>query len=580
MHYCNPLNISYKFQHYNNQASREAADPTLVLYKGTYYMFASMSAGFYYSEDLIDWKWHENRKQGFYRYAPDVRQWGKYLVLCASSRTEKCTFWRTEDPLSDQWEKVSAPFPFWDPDLFVDEDGRVYFYWGCDSGKPIYGQELDKEKLVPIGEKKELIFDGHESHGFERQIYPGHQPEKPKKLGDKIFHFLMKMSGRGPEKPFVEGAFMNKWNGKYYLQYAAPATESPLYSDGVYVGDSPLGPFTYQAHNPVSCKPGGFISGAGHGSTIEDKYGNLWHASTMGITVNANFERRVGLFPAGLDEDGQFFTNQSFVDYPLQVPEGRFDPQSLKPQWMLLSYKKPCRASSFREGHAPELALNESIKNSWCANGSAGEWFEVDLQDVYAVHAIQINFAEVDVPMLQVDKSLRSGMHNSDRYIDSSAELVTRYLLEGSVDGESWFTVEDKREANSDLSHDYLRLEGTAMRYLRITAYALPYGEYFALSGLRVFGEGKGEAPAQVEAAQMQYVDEMTLQLNWEQAQGAMGYEVKYGIAPNKLYLSHMVYDEPEVMLTTLNKGQKYYVRIDSFNEAGITEGKVLEVNC
>ena len=39
----NPLNIPYQFQHYNKQASREAADPTLILFKGRYYLFASMA---------------------------------------------------------------------------------------------------------------------------------------------------------------------------------------------------------------------------------------------------------------------------------------------------------------------------------------------------------------------------------------------------------------------------------------------------------------------------------------------------------------------------------------------------------
>ena len=65
--FCNPINIPYQFQHYNNQASREAADPTLVLYKDRYYLFASMSGGFYYSDDLIEWKWHEHRKLNLYR---------------------------------------------------------------------------------------------------------------------------------------------------------------------------------------------------------------------------------------------------------------------------------------------------------------------------------------------------------------------------------------------------------------------------------------------------------------------------------------------------------------------------------
>lgn len=45
-YYCNPLNLEYKYQHYGKAAHREAADPTLILFKGTYYLFASMSAGF------------------------------------------------------------------------------------------------------------------------------------------------------------------------------------------------------------------------------------------------------------------------------------------------------------------------------------------------------------------------------------------------------------------------------------------------------------------------------------------------------------------------------------------------------
>ena len=41
--YCNPLDLPYRYQHMNEQgrryAFREGADPTLVLFKGTYYLF-------------------------------------------------------------------------------------------------------------------------------------------------------------------------------------------------------------------------------------------------------------------------------------------------------------------------------------------------------------------------------------------------------------------------------------------------------------------------------------------------------------------------------------------------------------
>ena len=568
----NPLNIPYQFQHYNNQASRESADPTLIYFKGRYYLFASMSGGFYYSDDMLHWDWHENRELTPFRYAPDVRQVGDWLIFSSSDR-DPSAIYRSKDPLSDDFEKLSEPFPFWDPNTFQDEDGRVYFYWGCANTTPIYGQEFDPETMTPIGEKKELIFGNTAEHGWERPNYPGRPKEQGKEgLAMRLFRLYMRLSG-ADKKPFIEGAFMNKWNGKYYLQYAAPGTELATYGDGVYVGDSPLGPFTYQAHNPFSSKPGGFITGAGHGSTIEDAYGNLWHASTMRISVNANFERRLGLFPAGLDRDGLLFCNQNFADYPLEIPEGKFDPQSIKPRWMLLSYKKRAVASSYREGHEPGLALDEDIRSCWCAKGSAGEWYRLDLGDVYEVHGIQLSFADVDVPMLEVDKSLRSNVYTSNRYIDPDPTLRTRYLLEGSADGSDWFVLTDKRSAESNLPHDYLELDGVKLRYVRVTAEKLPYDESFALSGLRVFGLGNEPAPEAVKAFDVERPDALTAKLSWKAVDHASGYNVRYGIAPDKLYSSHMVCGQAEVLLTMLNAGQTYYAAVDAFGEGGVTEG-------
>lgn len=573
-HYCNPVNLSYKFQHYQNQASREAADPTLIYFKEKYYLFASMSAGFYYSDDLIDWKWHENRDLDIYRYAPDVRQIGEYLIFCASDIGENCTFYRTLDPLSDQFEKVSEPFAFWDPDLFCDEDGKVYFYWGCDCGQPIKAQQMDPENLEPIGEVKEVIFDCHDRHGFERKVYPGSEKnQEKKKLKEKLMELMLSLSGRKADMPYIEGAFMNKLRGKYYLQYAAPATEIALYGDGVYVGDSPLGPFSYQAHNPFSIKPTGFITGAGHGSTIEDQYGNLWHASTMRISVNAGYERRVGLFPAGIDADGNLFCNQHFADYPYQIPEGKFDPMELKPEWMLLSYKKQALASSCKKGHEAGLALNENIRDCWCADGSENEWYELDLGEEYEVHAVQINFADVDVPMLRKDKSERSKYITSSRYIDTDQTLHTRYVLEGKQKDGQWYVLEDKSQAETELVHDYLRFDGIKIRYLRITAKELPYHQKFALSGLRVFGKGNGTAPGKVQNVRAKRTGDMDASVSWDALPEAMGYQVRCGIAPDKLYNSYLLYEENKMDITILNKGQQYYICVDSFNESGITEG-------
>ena len=104
--YCNPLDLSYRYSHMNEGkrlAHREGADPTLVFFQGTYYIFVSMSAGFWYSKDLLNWQFHEAKNLLIYDYAPDVRQVGDYLYFCASRRNVNCPILRTRDPLNEEF---------------------------------------------------------------------------------------------------------------------------------------------------------------------------------------------------------------------------------------------------------------------------------------------------------------------------------------------------------------------------------------------------------------------------------------------------------------------------------------------
>ncbi len=330
-------------------------------------------------------------------------------------------------------------------------------------------------------------------------------------------------------------------------------------------------------NTPFSLKPSGFITGAGHGSTIEDRDGNIVHVSTMRISRNQNFERRIGIFPAGLDEDGLLYCNQNFADYPVVLPVGKFDARDLKPEYYLLSYKKKAQASSNKEGHGPELALNEDIRTWWAAKETRG-WYCLDLGAAYRPHSVQINFADESVPELNVDKSLRSDLFTNSRYIDSSAELRTRFTLEGSLDGKEWFMLCDASGRNDDRPHPYIILdEKYEVRYLKVTSLELPYGKAFALSGLRVFGKGGGVRPAEVSGAKAtRDPNGMDCRISFEQAEGAFGYNIRYGISEDKLYSSYCVYDRTDVLVTTLNAGQDYFFKVDSFNENGVTEGRKL----
>ena len=593
-YYCNPLNVSYRYQFNADprrggklQICREAADPSLICFQGRYYIFASMTLGVWVSDDLVSW---ENRRLPdelpLYDYAPDVRVIGDWVYFCASNREHNCDRWRTRDVLNGPYEKIEGSFPFWDPNLFADDDGRVYFYWGCSNETPIRGVELDPGTMQPKGEAVTVV-EGHPFEiGYERIGEDNSTLPAPEELVEAKYRAFIRAQGvpeealpaelrpliRGmfSDKPYIEGAWMDKHCGRYYLQYAAPGTQYNTYADGVYVGESPLGPFRLAENNPYSCKPGGFLPGAGHGSTMQDEQGNWWHSATMRISKNHDFERRVGLWPAGFDADGELFCNQRYGDWPMSLSGFRQDPWR-DPAWMLLSVGKAASASSFVPGHEPEKATEEDVQTWWrAASSERGEWLCVDLGRSFDVHAVQVNFADdrLDVPC---PGEIRPG--SQARYIDE-AERVTGWKLEGSLDGEHWFVIEDKTAAATDLPHDLIvREEGFAARFLRLSEMTLPFGQAPCVSGLRVFGLGDGERPAAPAFTASRTGDlDMLVQIAGQP--DALGFNILFGSSPEKLYHSCMVFRAGERRIGALIKGRDYYVRVDAFNENGITEGE------
>ena len=598
-YYCNPININYRYQFNADprrrgqlQICREAADPSMILYKGRYYIFASMTLGVWVSDDLAHWENHRLPDSlPLYDYAPDVRVLGDWVYFCASNREHNCDRWRTKDILNGPYEKIEGSFPYWDPNLFVDDDGRVYFYWGCSNVTPICGVELDPGTMSPKTEPQVLIEGhpftiGYERFGENNSLLPATEAEIDAKY--KAFHEAQgipesmvpealkpMIRGMFSNRPYIEGAWMDKHDGKYYLQYAAPGTQFNSYSDGVYVGERPLGPFVLAENNPYSYKPGGFLPGAGHGSTMEDRAGNLWHTATMRISVNHDFERRVGLWPAGFDAEGELYCNQRYGDWPTALSGEKDDPWR-DPVWMLLSVGKGAAASSCLPGHEAGKATEENVQTWWrAASNSRKEWLCVDLGEVFDVRAVQINFAD-DKLDISCPGEIRPG--SQARYIEE-AEHFTQWKLEGSIDGTHWFVIEDKSDARTDLSHDLIvREEGFAARYLRLSEMAVPYEQQPCVSGLRVFGLGHGEKPAApaFTAARSKALDML---VNIAPQEHTLGYTILFGSRPEKLYHSAMVFTPGEHRVGALIEGREYFVRVDAFNENGITEGACIRLN-
>lgn len=546
--YCNPINIDYGYcpiPNFSEQGKHRAtADPVITVFKGNYYLFSTNQWGYWWSPDMVQWNfvarkflkpWHKVYDE---LCAPATLVLGDTLLVIGSTYAKNFPIWMSTNPQKDEWKEAVDSFQVgaWDPAFFLDDDQRLYIYFGSSNTFPTYGQELDRKTLQPIGERKELLRLNDSIHGWER-------------FGEYHDNTFL--------KPFIEGSWMNKHGGKYYLQYGAPGTEFSGYGDGVYVSDHPMGPFTYQSHNPFSYKPGGFVNGAGHGATYQDLFQQWWHVSTLVVATKNNFERRIGIWPANFDKDGILYTNTAYGDYPHYLPNKNADHnKSQFTGWMLLNYNKPIQVSSTLGAFSANLANDENIKTYWSAKtGTKSEWIQTDLGAVSTVNAIQINYADQDAEIM----GKQSGLYH-------------QYQLLGSKDGKTWELLKDKSQNKTDIPHEYLVFDKPVQtRFIKMLNIHVPTGK-FAISGLRVFGKGSGAVPDSVQHFIVLRGDSerRSSWLKWQVNEQATGYVIYTGTAPDKLYNSIMVYGSNEYYFSAMEKDQTYYFQIEPFNENGI----------
>ena len=561
--YCNPVDIDYTYMsHYafRGVSYRSGADPAVINFKNKYYMFVTRSHGYWVSEDMSSWNfikpqsWYFNGSN-----APAAAVKDDEIIVLGDPSGHGAVI-KTDNPELGDWKTTYSVIPFGvqDPDLFVDEDGKVYLYEESSNTYPIRGIELDAENLyVPIGEEKDLFTLHPDQHGWER----------------------FGQDHKSDIKPYLEGPWMTKHNGTYYLEYSAPGTQWNVYADGVYTSKNPLGPFEYAPYNPISYKPGGFLTGAGHGSTVKDKHGNFWHYASMPISVNYKFERRIGMFPAGYEQNGQMYVNTAYGDYPHYLPDTEVkDNKHRFSGWMLLSYKKPAITNSIIKGvkrkvfdeadsgymleqEAPDYSASkltdENIRTYWVAENSSDSLYaEIDLKKKMTVNAIQINFQDFNSEIF--------GKPDTLKY---------QFKIKASLNGKDWQTIADYSENQSDQPHAYIELNTPAeARYIRYENVYIPH-KYLAISDIRVFGKGHGRAPRKPKNFTVQrQKDKRNADVSWKNDKKADGYVLYWGIAPDKLNNAVLIYEKNKYELRALNTNTTYYYQVEAFNENGISK--------
>ncbi|CAF4342170.1 unnamed protein product, partial [Rotaria sordida] len=145
------------------------------------------------------------------------------------------------------------------------------------------------------------------------------------------------------------------------------------------------------------------------------------------------------------------YTNTSFGDYPHYAPAiagkmGEFT------GWMLISYKKSVKASSYYDKYKPENIVDENVKTFWIAEKNDDkQWIEIDLLNIGTVYAIQINY------------------HDYQSNIYGKVQgLYHSYFIEGSIDEKNWSILVDRKNDYKDVPNDYVELDfPQIVRYIR-----------------------------------------------------------------------------------------------------------------
>ncbi len=551
MTFCNPISISV-----GTERARRAGEPVVVLFKDDYYLFITGGRGYWYSGNFRDWTYVN--APDFPGGCPSVATDGE--TMYASGDKGLHDVFISTDPKNGVWSKAGAyQRDYGDADMFIDDDGRVYMYWGWSQVLPFQVVELDPQNgFREKGEPAVCFFGDYETHGFERR-----------RKEDVIFPYFNHRQYFPEESPWIEGPWMIKHNGKYYLQYAAIGLEFSTYSHGIYVADNPLGPFEYSEHNPLTFKTTGFLLGAGHGSTFHDKNGNLWTIAMVPSYFGARGGSDLALFPTAVDADGVMHSNTAFGDYPQYFPGIKENPvEDNFTGWMLLSNKKYAEASSSLEGFPVTNAVDESFLTHWCAaTGDPGEFMKIDLGSECDLYAVQINFDQHDA-RLPFMRGMGSGPGRPAN-VNVSPTRWQSYILEASINNQNWSVLVDKSNNTTDNKHDYIELgEPVKARYLRLTNVFTPDSGKFAVKDLRVFGNpgvAKFTKVKNVHVARNND-DRRDASILWDPVRDADGYVVRYGIEPDKLYNNYMVYDANSLTIYSLNKNPEYYFSVEAFD--------------
>lgn len=429
---------------------RELADVSVLWHDGAWYLYPSVDMAWVSKDGGATWQHHPLNVRDL-GYAPTIaKHKGKFLLMASES-----SVYTADSPLGPFKELGPIVLPKGvpgqvDPMLFTDDDGRLYYYWGCTPTEGIYGVELDADNPTKVVGKPVQVI------AFEPEKSPWHR------LGDW---------NEQPARGWVEGAWMLKRDGKYYLTYAAAGTENRTYATGCSVGKSPLGPFTPQKNNPVLRTTKGLVTGTAHGCVVEGPHKSLWAFYTVQAGVVHGFERRLGMDPASIGTDGELRVGGA-SSLPRRLPT------STKPAeptgWLPLNAGPKTVGSTDAVNLSGRLAVDDDLRTWWqpAADDKTPTLTSNLTTPGAVVRAVRVVWRDVG---LNTKEGAKPGPF--------------RYKVEVRTAADRWATVVDRGQSTDDLLIDYRECRATPGTAARLVIVGAPPGITPGVAEFTVFGE-------------------------------------------------------------------------------------------
>jgi xylan 1,4-beta-xylosidase len=433
---------------------RESADPTVLWHEGKWYLYPSCDMAWVSADNGATWQ-HQPLNVRDIGYSPTVlRHRGRFLLASNVS-----AIYASSSPLGP-FEKIgdfpavrSATVPeVWDKMLFSDEDGRLYLYFGCSAAGGIWGMELDAaDPTKALAEPVELF-------PFDPQKRPWEA------LGDW---------NQDTTKGWLEGAWMLKRNGKYYLTYAAGGTEHRTYAMGCFVGASPLGTFRSQKRNPILRTVDGLVTGSGAGSIVAGPKNELWAFYTIRAGVAHNFERRIGMDRAEIDANGELVV-QGATSLPQWLP-GKAPPDADPSEtgWLPINGGVHTLGSTSAPNLPGRFAVDNEMRTWWQpAEGDGQPMLTSTFRAPATIHAVRLIWRDIG---LDTKNGVLPGPFH--------------YRVELETANDQWTTILDRSESTEDLLIDYRECRPTVGKRARLVILGSPKGITPGVAEFTVFGK-------------------------------------------------------------------------------------------